>query len=431
MKYNSDEILEIYENEKSITSVAKEYCRKNNLEYTDSIRRSISSVINRKTDRKKDLGANVTDKDVVYDNMPSAWDSIQSKFYSIDEYCDRYGLPKENVKYSKLVAHQGGHMVYNITFYDDGAPEGIDYEVIESVVRKHIEPVNTPQFSFPLDGSKKVTNLTITDAHIGLEPNKEGNSLYGGKWDAEVLERRRKETVNATVNYSLLHDSTVLFVRDLGDLADGLNGQTVRGGHELPQNMSNVEVFDVAVGFKVKLIDDLVASGVYSEINLENVCNSNHGGDFDYFINRAVEEILEVKYPSIVLVNNHRGFISHYSVGNHCFIISHGKDDKTLKFGFKPFLDSKGLEKIDHYIKEKGLYKKYDHIHFCKGDSHQFLLDFSTSSDFDYFNYPAFSPSSQWVQNNFKKGISGFVLESFHPRFNEIDFSYKKFNWEE
>jgi hypothetical protein len=35
-----------------------------------------------------------------------------------------------------------------------------------------------------------------------------------------------------------------------------------------------------------------------------------------------------------------------------------------------------------------------------------------TSDDFYYFNYPALSPSSQWVQNNFKKGRRGFILES-------------------
>ena len=37
-------------------------------------------------------------------------------------------------------------------------------------------------------------------------------------------------------------------------------------------------------------------------------------------------------------------------------------------------------------------------------------MDYATSDDFDYCNYPAFSPSSDWVQTNFKKGRSGFVF---------------------
>jgi len=40
------------------------------------------------------------------------------------------------------------------------------------------------------------------------------------------------------------------------------------------------------------------------------------------------------------------------------------------------------------------------------------ILDYATSDDFDYCNYPAFSPSSEWVQTNFKKGKSGFVFGS-------------------
>ena len=42
------------------------------------------------------------------------------------------------------------------------------------------------------------------------------------------------------------------------------------------------------------------------------------------------------------------------------------------------------------------------------------------SDDFDYYNYPAASPSSQWVQNNFKKGRKGFVLETFKGLTNTI-----------
>jgi len=36
-----------------------------------------------------------------------------------------------------------------------------------------------------------------------------------------------------------------------------------------------------------------------------------------------------------------------------------------------------------------------------------------TSDDFYYFNYPALSPSSNWIKNNFKLGRRGFVNESY------------------
>ena len=74
---------------------------------------------------------------------------------------------------------------------------------------------------------------------------------------------------------------------------------------------------------------------------------------------------------------------------------------------------TKQIEKIDQYCKQYGLYKNSKRIIFKKGDSHQTVFDMASSDDFDYFNYPALSPSSQWVQQNFKKGRRGFVLEDF------------------
>ena len=154
----------------------------------------------------------------------------------------------------------------------------------------------------------------------------------------------------------------------------------------------------------------------FSKIIFNNVCEDNHAGDFGYMVNETFKRIAEIKYSNVEVVN-HEHFINHYYVGKHAFVLSHGKDSKNLKFGFKPQLDTKQIEKIDQYLKENGVYKRADFIEFSKGDSHQMLFDYCTSDDFDYFNYPAFSPSSNWVQTNFKKGRSGFVIQNgFHDR---------------
>ena len=39
------------------------------------------------------------------------------------------------------------------------------------------------------------------------------------------------------------------------------------------------------------------------------------------------------------------------------------------------------------------------------------LFDYATAQDFNYMNYPALSPASEWVQTNFKKGLRGFVIQ--------------------
>lgn len=136
-----------------------------------------------------------------------------------------------------------------------------------------------------------------------------------------------------------------------------------------------------------------------------------NSGAFGYVVNAAFKHIVDCKHSNVTVIN-HQRFLNHYIIGDHGFIISHGKDSRNLKFGFKPQLDPRGSEKISQYIRHNEELRRCKFIEFSKGDSHQCLFDMCTSDEFDYFNYPAFSPSSEWVQTNFKKGRSGFVFQN-------------------
>ena len=276
----------------------------------------------------------------------------------------------------------------------------------EGIIKKHIKRLD--RLVVPvIDNAKDFDRLVITDVHIGMETNKYDNSMYAVKWNREEVLKDCTRIAEETIKE---RQSNFIVVDDYGDLMDGFDGKTTRGGHDLPQNMTNEEAFDTAVEFKIKLIEPLLVH--YSKIEVNNICNDNHSGSFGYFVNKTMKDILELKYDNVT-VNNHRKFINHYFVGKICFVISHGKDDKSLKFGFKPQLKPDSIEKIDQYCKNYDIYKTADLVIFCKGDSHQALFDMASSDDFFYFNYPALSPSSQWVQNNFKKGRRGFFLESY------------------
>lgn len=290
------------------------------------------------------------------------------------------------------------------------APKEIEAEVqsydFENIIKKHIKKVDVKKV-VNLNPTKDFQTCTYTDVHIGMDTNKYKNSMYPILWNKEEALKSAKMIVDDILANI---ESKVLVVDELGDLLDGFNGFTTRGGHELPQNMTNEEAFDCALEFKMYLLDNLVP--YFEKIIFNNICNDNHAGAFGYFVNKSFKELAELKYDNIEVVN-HRQFINHYFIGDICFVITHGKDDKTLKFGFKPQLDAKQIEKIDQYLKHNGIYKKAKLIVFKKGDSHQALFDMCTSDDFYYFNYPALSPSSQWVQNNFKKGRRGYILESY------------------
>ena len=283
----------------------------------------------------------------------------------------------------------------------------------EKIIQKYVKPLddlkpNKTVYINPSKQEKDFDKLIITDVHVGMDTDLDNNTMYKGEWNKEELFKTAQIVIDKTIEEQ---ESTVLYVDELGDLLDGFNAQTTRGGHSLPQNMTNEEAFDNALEFKLKILYGLI--GNYDKIFFNNICNDNHSGAFGYFVNEAFKQIAELQFKNVT-VTNHRKFINHYFVGDICFVISHGKDDKSLKFGFKPQLDLKGAEKIDQYLKQNKIYKEAELIIFCKGDSHQLLFDMCTSDDFYYFNYPALSPSSNWIKNNFKKGRRGFVLESFN-----------------
>ena len=325
----------------------------------------------------------------------------------IETYCKYWKLDFDKVKSFKLVSHTGVPY-YNIVFYESGEEKAENEIDFLKIFESKIKPI-LPTYKRNEQDNANFDRLVITDVHIGMNVNPDGYSLYGGVWNEFELEKRLKEVVSHVVNNS---KSSKLIIHELGDFMDGWDGFTTRGGHSLPQNMDNQKAFDTGLLFKIKLIDSLIP--FYNEIQCVNICNDNHAGSFGYIVNSAFKSYVELKYPNIVTVFNQRKFIDHYLIGKRCFILTHGKDDKSLKFGFKPVLDSNQIEKIKNYIDENKLHGFK--IEFSKGDSHQLMFDSSTSKHFEYQNFGAFSPPSNWVQTNFQNSISSF---SFFNYFQE------------
>jgi hypothetical protein len=253
----------------------------------------------------------------------------------------------------------------------------------------------------------------LTDVHVGMKVT-DGYSLYDGLWNETELFKRLDIFVNEIVKNQ---KSNTLLLHELGDFMDGYNAMTTRGGHELPQNMDNQKAFDVGLTFKITMVDFLVQH--YDKIHIVNICNDNHAGSFGYIVNSAFKTYIELKYPDNIVVVNQRKFIDHYFFKNRCFILTHGKDDKSLKFGFKPKLDSVQIEKVKNYIDE---YKLHNYeIEFGKGDSHQLLFDYTSSTAFEYQNFGAFSPPSDWVKTNFKNTKSSFTTMNYYENQKTIN----------
>ena len=360
---------------------------------------------------------NITFKDIM-----SAWDAEKKQMMSIDTYCQTYNLERSHIASFKLVSHTG-NPYFNILFREIiNDVRDLTEDFIDAAIAKHVREVQglIPQLSGQSDEWFDVAILS--DAHIGMDTDKDGIALYATPWNKKEQLRRAMVFVNEVI---AAKKGTEIYINELGDLMDGYNAMTVRGGHELPQNMSNEEAFDTAIDFKMYIIDHLVRH--YEMVHLHNICNDNHAGSFGYMVNSTIKKLCAAKYPNQVVIYNHRQFINHYIVGKHAFVITHGKDSKALKFGFKPKLDAVQIEKIDSYLKYHKIYQRAEYIEFAKGDSHQALFDYCTSDDFCYFNYPAFSPASEWIQTNFKKGRSGFVMQNVKYNENVKDLKTKWF----
>lgn len=283
----------------------------------------------------------------------------------------------------------------------------IDVEFITDIVKSYIKPL--PQFSKKFTESKWKDRLVISDVHINMNNHGGSNKMPifdEPLYDETEIFRRLEATINHTVR---CQKGTDLVIDNLGDFMDGEKGQTTRGGHALPQLYSDKKAFEIAVRFKIELVEKLL--NYYNVITLNNIIDDNHSFLMSYYVHSAVKKVLEIKYPGRVVYNIIEVFIDHYFVGDHRFVISHGKDSIKMKFGWKPKLDDKLVKTIDGYLK---YHKLYDGklIEVSKGDSHQYISDFTTSLDFEYHTYIAFSPPSCWVQHNFGNSKSGVIFQN-------------------
>jgi len=346
------------------------------------------------------------------------YDNLQ-KFRAIKDHSNDMGLDDRNVDGGWLKTKEASLHFKNPNYQaPDFKVDNIDWDKITKGVFKETKTnlpenmaewikmnsdINMPYGLSPHNGL--FDRLVYTDVHIGMDiPD---TAQYGGKWNRDEV----MDCLSQMIGFTLANQkSDILIVDDLGDFMDGMGGKTVRKMHSLPQNMTDQEAFDVGLEFKLRLANELYSQ--YKTIYFHNICNDNHAGAFGYTVNSAFKSIAKNMFKNVT-VDNYQKFINHYEIGNNTFILSHGKDGKNLRFGFKPHISAGGLEKINNYIDMEYLMKKGVRIEFGKGDSHVELIDKATPNRFEYWNYPAFCPASDWVQTNFVPNDYGFKFFNY------------------
>lgn len=289
-------------------------------------------------------------------------------------------------------------------------------ERFDKLINKHQKSYKSfkPQ---PIN-EERACKVTTSDDHIGLDPNPRGSGLFQYQYNAQAYQQSMEKVFNAVMKEHKTYGTfDVLFIDNLGDQQDGFNGYTTRGGHELPQNMSNGEVFDICVDTKVNMIRSLVDSKIANKIVMRSVSNDNHAGDFGLIINKSIQKIINLIYDeSVVEIDVLERFIEHRVYGDHCWLLTHGKDKRERKRGMPLYLDPKTINFLTDYIDHYGVDSKY--IHVEKGDLHQ--IGYQKCKRFDYRNFMSFAPPSNWVQHNFGDSYSGFSVQIVPKWSNEV-----------
>lgn len=372
------------------------------------------------------LGENASSKEIdVFRKYVSSIRNVGTRNASIN-----LGVDTSNVKHLWLKDKDASLFVKNPDYKE---PELLETtKNIEKAIDKVLNKFNKEDYIFypnQHESNLKAIKITISDDHVGLEPNPNNNGLFKYEYNAEIYANSYEKVFNSVIKEFRTHGKFDLLLLDnLGDEQDGWNGFTTRGGHALPQNMTNAEVFETCIDVKVKMIKSLVENNIANKIILRKVTNDNHSGDFGHTINLAVKKIINLIYSNdIVEVETLTQFLEHRIYGDHCFILTHGKDTKQMFKGLPLKLDEKTINFINDYLRFYDINSKYVHVE--KGDLHQ--IGYNKCNTFDYRNFMSFAPPSSWVQHNFGDCYSGYsiqVIPKFENEISHTDYflDYKK-----
>jgi hypothetical protein len=308
------------------------------------------------------------------------------------------GIPMQNIRNFWFKSKN-----YSIFAKHEADPEEI-YKRFEGIVKQFITNPATPYKITPTK-QRRALIATKSDAHLGMDPNPAGKGLYKFEYGPEQFERAHERIFAAIMKeFNIYGRFDVLFLDDLGDELDGLFGKTTRGGHDLPQNLSDADSFEIALTTFLDFLDKIVAAKVANKIYIRKVTDDNHSGVFAELLSVAIKYAVNLKYSAeLVEVDVLKDFIETRYYGRHAFMLTHGKDSKDLKFGFPLKLDPKTIDKISNYIDFYGINQHADFIHVHKGDLHQ--VAYERHPKFDYRNFMSLAPPSNWVQKKLFPGV--------------------------
>lgn len=264
----------------------------------------------------------------------------------------------------------------------------------ESTIREIAEnPIkfDRPPIKITKADNKKTLMLFLADMHIGAKV--EYGSLYPNPYDLNEIYNR----LDTIVQYlSSLGRFYKIVVVNGGDAIDGIDNQTARRDHYMPQSMGNKEQINNFAYAITYLFQKLIELDLAENYSYQSVVNGNHDGDTGWITSKYVATLLKIQYPNIE-TNVADSFFLRYDVDDFSYIVSHGKDSKHMKKGMPMVMDSKTEVFLTQYITSQHDLRKY--INVVSGDLHNESM--TRGKLFKYWKVGSFFGSSDYCMYNF------------------------------
>ena len=243
----------------------------------------------------------------------------------------------------------------------------------------------------PINESNQYTNALIiflSDLHIGAYNEKFGFYQLPDYNRDEII--RRLDTI---INTFVGHNYDELIIVDLGDSVDQFKKETTRGGHLLPNNMTDKEMSHLYLDCMNYFFSNIVTTVPAARYYYYSIGESNHSGDFGWALNLALSYKLQEKGWK-TYVSNYP--IDNFKVGNTLWLYTHGKDSYNQSRQFPLTLNPQTELYFNNYIQENNF--KADKIFVVKGDLHQYA--YTSGKQFDYISVGSMYATSNYIAAN-------------------------------
>ena len=180
-----------------------------------------------------------------------------------------------------------------------------------------INPVENIVPELPYVESNKSMIVHLADMHIGAKC--ESYTLYENPYNKEEIERRLDSLLDCIGLYGHLD---TLIINILGDSIDGMDNQTARRDHYMPQEMDNIQQLETFIN----LTFNFISQCRYFANNVKVYCVKcgNHGGIWEYTANLALKNAVIKAFPEIEF-KLFTDFIGWYEFKGHTYLLCHGR----------------------------------------------------------------------------------------------------------